>query len=137
MIWICIICWIGLDWIDDCCFQIFGKGDYHCTILIGTNFLVVLASFFAPLFGWWENSGKEITSRNLDLRKKTCCFHSSSRLKWVSLLSRFEEGAEQFRIDVAQISNDTEGVHMVLSLWSSIIWSYWSKEAISWGNVHC
>lgn len=29
-------------------------------------------------------------------------------LKWVLLVCRFEEGAEQFRIDVAQNPNDTE-----------------------------
>lgn len=31
-----------------------------------------------------------------------------SRMKWVSVLHRFEEGAEQFRLDVAQNPNDTE-----------------------------
>lgn len=29
-------------------------------------------------------------------------------LKWLSLLHRLEEGAEQFRLDVAQNPNDTE-----------------------------
>lgn len=30
------------------------------------------------------------------------------RLKWVFPINRFEEGAEQFRLDVAQNPNDTE-----------------------------
>lgn len=82
--------WLGQFVVDNSFLlgnQIFGRGGYHYTILIGTCFSSIMQ--FLSCYDFLVPA--------LTLGGQT-----------VPLSLRFEEAAEQFRLDVAQNPNDTE-----------------------------